>query len=128
MSSLPNRLFRRGAGVPGMRLTRRKGHLVIDVHATVDGRKVSTSYPCRPAGPLAVVVLTAAAVATAVAVDAGLFAAGVAALGFGPAIVAALVIAAARLLGLTEGALRADLLERTGARGGASGLHKVSDA
>lgn len=53
MSSLPNRLFRRGAGVPGMRLTRRKGHLVIDVHATVDGRKVSTSYPCRPAGPLA---------------------------------------------------------------------------
>jgi len=82
----------------------------------------------RGRGPLAVVVLTVAAVATAVAVDAGLFAAGVAALGFGPAIVAALVIAAARLLGLTEGALRADLLERTGARGGASGLHKVSDA
>ena len=50
--SSPNRIFRRGAGVPGMRLTRRKGHHVIDVSATVDGRKVSTSYPCRVA-PLA---------------------------------------------------------------------------
>ncbi len=82
----------------------------------------------RGRGLLAVVVLTGVAVATAVAVDAGLFAAGVVQLGFGPAIVVAVVVAAARLLGLTEGALRADLLERTGARGGASGLHKVSDA
>jgi hypothetical protein len=43
-------------------------------------------------------------------------------------VVVAIVVSAARLLGLTEGALPADLLERTGARGGASGLHKVSDA
>lgn len=53
MASLPNRTFRQGAGVPGMRLTRRRGHLVIDVHATVDGRKVATSYLLSTAGPLA---------------------------------------------------------------------------
>lgn len=53
MPSVPNRIFRQGAGVPGMRLTRRRGHLVIDVHATVDGRKVATSYLLSTAGPLA---------------------------------------------------------------------------
>lgn len=55
MSSQPNRIFRQGAGVPGMRLALRKGHLVIDVQATVDGHKVSTSYLCSTAGPLAAV-------------------------------------------------------------------------
>lgn len=53
MPSVPNRIFRQGAGVPGMRLARRRGHLVIDVHATVDGRKVATSYLLSTAGPVA---------------------------------------------------------------------------
>ena len=55
MPSVPNRIFRRGAGVPGLRLARRRGHLVIVVHATVDGRKVSTTYLLSTAGPLAAV-------------------------------------------------------------------------
>lgn len=52
MGSVPNRHFRQGAGVPGMRSALRRGHLVIDVHATVDGRKVATSYLLDTAGPL----------------------------------------------------------------------------
>lgn len=82
----------------------------------------------RRRGLLSVLAITGLAVAVAVGVDAALFAAGVARLGVGPAIVVALVIAVARLMGLTERALPADLLERTGVAGGASGLHKVSDA
>lgn len=82
----------------------------------------------RRRGLLAVLAITGLAVGIAVAVDAALFATGVMRLGVGAAVVVAIVVSAARLLGLTEGALPADLLERTGARGGASGLHKVSDA
>lgn len=82
----------------------------------------------RGRGFLGVLVITGAAVVTAMAVDAGLFAAGLLRLGAACAVVVAIVIAGARLLGLMAGALRADLLERTDARGSASGLHKVSDA
>lgn len=53
MSSLPNRHFRQGAGVPGLRLNRRRGYLVVDVAATVDRRKVATSFLLSTAGPLA---------------------------------------------------------------------------
>jgi CHASE2 domain-containing sensor protein len=82
----------------------------------------------RRRGLLSVLAITGLAVALAVGVDAALFAAGIVRLGVGPAVVVALVIAVARLMGLTERALPADLLERTGVAGGASGLHKVSDA
>jgi hypothetical protein len=82
----------------------------------------------RGRGVLGVLVIVAAAVVTAVAVDAGLFAAGLLRLGAGCAVVVAIVIGATRVLGLMAGALRADLLERTDTRGSASGLHKVSDA
>lgn len=55
MASAPNRIFSLGAGVPGLRLNERRGHLVIDASATVDGHKVSTSYLCSTAVPLAAV-------------------------------------------------------------------------
>ncbi|MBK9757244.1 MAG: CHASE2 domain-containing protein [Nannocystis sp.] len=82
----------------------------------------------RGRGLAAVLAITGAAIAGALVLDAGLFAAGLLRLGAGVAVTVVLVTAAARLLGLTERALPADLLERTGVAGSASGLHKVSDA
>lgn len=82
----------------------------------------------RGRGVAAVLAITGVAIAGALALDAGLFAAGLLRLGAGVAVTVVLVTAAARLLGLTERALPADLLERTGVAGSASGLHKVSDA
>lgn len=82
----------------------------------------------RGRGVAAVLAITGTAIAGALALDAGLFAAGLLRLGAGVAVAVALVTAAARLLGLTERALPADLLERTGVAGSGSGLHKVSDA